>query len=113
MQRQIRKLMRLSPDYSSITPMLFPLVQSESEKANSCDGLEGLSSNIKSLGLVPIVEFLIESHVPAFNILHSIFLCSKPFLIPFVSSSSLSLVDKILEDPQTREQFLNLLNTEA
>lgn len=83
------------------------------EKSNSEIDIAALSRKIKNKGLAPIAEFLIESHLPAFNILHSIFICAKPFISPFVSTSNLSTWELVLEDSDVRENLLMRLNTEA
>lgn len=72
--------------------------------------IDDLSKKIKDNGYTPLCEFLIESHIPAFTVLHSIFLCSKPFMVPFVSSSSLQLINNLLQDSELRDKLLEKLD---
>lgn len=74
--------------------------------------IEHLSGKIKEHGYAPLVTFLIESHVPAFTVLHSIFLCSKPFMVPFVSSSALQAMNEFFSDESVRDQLLLYLQEE-
>ncbi len=83
------------------------------EKNNIEINIDDLSHKIKNNGLAPIAEFLIESHLPAFNIIHSIFLCARPFIAPFVSPTSLFTWEQVLEDSDVREGLLLRLNSET
>ena len=76
---------------------------------NNFDEIEKLATKIKDAGLSHVMEFLVESHLPAFNVLHSIFLCSKPFMVPFVSSNTLNVIDNVLTESKYRDHLLQAL----
>lgn len=75
------------------------------------DNLKKLASGIRDRKLNTPVSFLFESHIPAFSILYSIFLCTEPFIIPFVSGSTRSVMHTLYQNPEMKELFLSELDT--
>ncbi|HMO17991.1 MAG TPA: hypothetical protein PKA63_11940 [Oligoflexia bacterium] len=73
--------------------------------------LRGFAGRVRNSSFRVPLSFILESHVPAFTIIYSIFLVAEPFISPFVSSD-VSLAFKLLnEAPEMRDWFLDEISS--
>jgi len=84
-----------------------------SECSISDEYLSSVASKLKGSSYREPIGFLLESHIPAFTILYSIFLCTEPFIAPFISADFSRLLHALYRDPEKREWFLDQLTEEA
>lgn len=68
-----------------------------------------IAEKIRSQGLKDPACFLFESHLPAFNILYSIFLCTEPFVLPFISTNFRSTLHALYQNPELKELLIEEL----
>jgi hypothetical protein len=79
----------------------------------STEMVKNIAVKLQERGLKEPASLLFESHIPAFTVLYSIFLCTEPFILPFVSSGFRSALHALYEHPELRGQLVEELRKEA
>jgi hypothetical protein len=83
------------------------------EYFNSREVVLRAAKKIRESGLKEPASLLFESHLPAFTVIYSIFLCTEPFILPFISSTFPQVLHSLYQNPEMREAFISELRGET